>query len=192
MVEGAGLDLRHSTRRARPRLAAKLWWRPRRRTPAKKSRCRILEALVLNRYALPESGGQRLGARLVGALRFRGRRCEMMVGTRQAVRCRGSFHQGGLNSGTNGTRWYQKEQGWPRNDGPGICDAARCCSRHCASDRQCMERRRKPQQYTGSYQPRTPRGRHGNSRRTSHSGNQCSGTGIQFEPLRNNHGKRAR
>jgi hypothetical protein len=35
----------------------------------------------------------------------------MMLGTRQAVRCRGSFHRGGPNSGTNGTRRYQKKKG---------------------------------------------------------------------------------
>ena len=34
-------------------------------------------------------------ARPLGALRFCGRRCEIMRGTRQAVRCRGSFHQEG-------------------------------------------------------------------------------------------------
>jgi hypothetical protein len=61
--------------------------------------------------ALPESGVGDLGRRLVGALRFCGRRCEIMLGARQAVRCRGSFHQGGLNSGTFDTRWYQKEEG---------------------------------------------------------------------------------
>ncbi len=35
----------------------------------------------------------------------------MMLGTRQAVRCRGSFHQGGLQWHTS-TRWYQEEEGF--------------------------------------------------------------------------------
>jgi hypothetical protein len=55
--------------------------------------------------------GRRLRGRLVWALRFRRGRCEMMVGTRQAVRCGGGFHQGGFNRGTFDTGWYQKEEG---------------------------------------------------------------------------------
>ena len=87
---------------------------------------RLRGALPIADIGFARKRSRRLGARLVGALRFRGRRCEMMLGTRQAVRCRGSFHQGGLNSGTT-TRWYQKEEGWRRDYGPGISNAGNCC-----------------------------------------------------------------